>query len=178
MTPEPGAEVLLLSGTVGAGKTTTAYAIGELLAAAGTPHAVIDLDEIRRMWPAPQDDPFHTALELENLRALAATYRRAGAQRLVLAGVVEGPGAREGYQDAVGGAVLVCRLRVDLAEVRRRLHGRHEEGAERDWHLERSGELDAILEAEAAADLTVDVAGQSPGEVARRVLDLVGWVRS
>nr|WP_220093533.1 zeta toxin family protein [Flexivirga caeni] len=44
---------LLITGTVGAGKTTTAYAVGDLLRARELPHAVIDLDELHRLWPAP-----------------------------------------------------------------------------------------------------------------------------
>lgn len=171
----PGAAAVLLTGTVGAGKTTTAYALGELLAEREVPHAVIDLDEIRRMWPAPAEDPFHAALELENLRDLAANYRRAGARRLVLAGVLEGRGAKERLVDAVGEELVVCRLRVDLEQVHGRLLARHEPGRQRDWHLHRSGELDAILDAEDAADVTVAVAGEVPQEVAGRVLEQIGW---
>lgn len=174
-TPEPARDALLLTGTVGAGKTTTAFAIGELLAQARIPHAVIDLDELRRMWPAPPEDPFHTRLELANLRQVAATYRRAGARRLVLAGVLEGPGARGGYEEALGGPVLVCRLRAELDRLLARLHDRHEPGPARDWHLARSGELAAILEAEDDADLVLDVADRTPGEVARQVLAAAGW---
>lgn len=53
------------------------------------PYAAIDLDWLRNTWPAPPDDPFNTALELENLAAVAANFRRAGVRFLVLAGVLD-----------------------------------------------------------------------------------------
>ena len=62
--PRPG--VLLLNGTVGVGKTTVAEAIGDRLADAGVPGAVVDIDWLRRCWPAPDGDPFHLELALRN----------------------------------------------------------------------------------------------------------------
>lgn len=37
-------KALLITGPVGVGKTTVAEAVGDVLATAGVPHAVIDLD--------------------------------------------------------------------------------------------------------------------------------------
>lgn len=166
---------LLLTGTVGSGKTATAYAIGDQLRQVGTRHAVIDLDELRRSWPAPPDDPFNGALELANLGAVSQNYRHAGARRIVLAGVVEGAGAADRYSAAVGMPVIICRLRVPLDRVQRRLIARHEPGPLLEWHLQRSGQLDGILEREDAAQVTVDVQDDSVGDVAQRVLSAVGW---
>lgn len=173
MTPDLGA--LLITGTVGMGKTTTAHAVGDLLREQRTPNAVVDLDELHHTWPAPADDPFHTALELANLTSVAANFRAAGVRRLVLAGVVEGVGARTAYRIAVDMPLIICRLVVDLDAVAERLRGRHAPGAARDWHLARSGELDAILDRESAADVTVRVGVDTPVDVARRVLTAVGW---
>ena len=98
----PHRAALLVTGTVGAGKTTTVQAIGDVLGERGVSHAVIDLDWLRRAWPPPRDDPFQQALELRNLAAVARTYLDAGAVRLVLAGVLEDPADRAGYEEAVG----------------------------------------------------------------------------
>ncbi len=68
------AGALLVNGTVGSGTSTTAEEVGRLLAERGTPHAVVDLDALRRAWPAPPDDPFHGELELANLAAVAAVH--------------------------------------------------------------------------------------------------------
>ncbi|MEU6721608.1 hypothetical protein ABZ897_60085 [Nonomuraea sp. NPDC046802] len=56
------ATALLITGTLGAGKMAVADALGDLLADAGVPNAVIDLGWLRRALPAPPDDPFQSAL--------------------------------------------------------------------------------------------------------------------
>lgn len=163
---------LLITGTVGAGKTTTAEQVGLQLGEAGTPYAVVDLDEIRRCWPMPPGDPFGVQIELANLTALAANYFRAGAQRLVLAGVVETRAERELIQAAVGVPLTVVRLRLPLVVVRERLTTRHADDPDgRTWHLARAGVLEEILDAAAVADVVIDTHGLDPAEVATLVLD-------
>ncbi|GAA0315293.1 zeta toxin family protein [Kineococcus aurantiacus] len=173
MTGEPSA--LLLTGTVGAGKTTTARALGDLLRADGVPHAVVDLDALREAWPSPPDDPFHERLALANLRDVARNHLAAGARRLVVAGVLEDPAHRALHADAVGVPLTVCRLRPALDVVAGRLRGRHAgdpEGLR--WHLHRSGELDAVLHRAGIGDVVVDVgADDAPADVARAVLRAV-----
>lgn len=167
---------LLLTGTVGVGKTTTAAAIGARLAEQGVPHAMIDLDELRRSWPAPPGDPFQQDLELANLRAVATVYRQHGAGRLVLAGVVERREDRERYEGAVGVPLTVCRLRLAPSVVRDRLEHRHEHHDDaRRWHLHRAGELEAVLAAAQVEDHLVDTDGLDSPAVARAVLRAIGW---
>ena len=109
--------VLFLNGAVGVGKSTVADAVGALLETAGIPHAVIDLDGLRRGWPPPEGDRFNSAIELANLRPVAANYVDAGARILVLAGVIEEAQAVDLYTDALGGVrPTVIRLRVDPAD--------------------------------------------------------------
>ncbi|RVX42545.1 adenylylsulfate kinase-like enzyme [Nonomuraea polychroma] len=168
------ATALLITGTVGVGKTSVADAVGDLLAGAGVPNAVIDLDWLRRAWPAPPDDPFHGALTLRNLRAVAANFLDAGAERLVLAGVIEDREERRRHEEAVGVPMTVCRINVALPEVHRRLAGRHTDDASGlDWHRERAGELAEILDKARVADFDVDGAHASIAEVAAKVL--AGW---
>jgi hypothetical protein len=169
-------EALFLNGTVGAGKTTTADEIGSLLRQHDLPHAIIDLDWLRNAWPSPVDDPFHQDLELANLTAVATNFRRAGAQRLVLAGVIESVADRRRYARALAVPLTVCRLVVPLPRLRSRITGRHSAGPERDWHLGRTGELHAILEAAQVDDVIVAVDDQEPASVAAEVLQAVLWI--
>jgi adenylylsulfate kinase len=174
--PSVSCSALLISGTVGAGKTSVAEMAGDLLTEAGVPNAVIDLDWLRRCWPSPAGDRFNTAMALRNLRSVAVNYREAGAVRLVLAGVVETRAQRERHQDALGVPMAMCRLRVDLPLVRARLARRHEGAGEvLRWHLDRSGELDTILEAAAVEDFTVGATDLSISSTARTVLSAAGW---
>ncbi|MFI6293575.1 hypothetical protein ACIBEJ_18435 [Nonomuraea sp. NPDC050790] len=165
---------ILIIGTVGAGKTSAAEAVGDLLAAAGTPHGVIDLDELARGWPPPEGDRFNFELTMRNLRDVAANFRATGAERLVLAGVAENAEHRARIAQAVGGDLAVCRLRVDLATIRVRLAARHAGDRDGlDWHLKRSGELDRILTEAQVEDVVVDASGPVT-QVAADILKAVG----
>jgi hypothetical protein len=107
---------------------------------------------------------------------VARNYREAGAVRIVLAGVIETRGERDRHQDALGVPLAMCRLLVDLPLVRARLARRHEgEGAVLQWHLARSGELAAILEAAAIEDFTVNATDLSISSTAKTVLSTAGW---
>ncbi|MEV0490641.1 hypothetical protein [Streptomyces atratus] len=172
----PEARALLITGTVGAGKTSVAGAVGHLLTGAGIPNAVIDMDWLRRTWPAPADDRFNFALLLRNLRCMVGNYLDAGVTRLVLAGVVEDVEDRKQCGEAVGVGLSVCRLLVELPVVRQRLTRRHADEPEAlRWHLDRSGELDGILDRARVEDFTVEATGRSVDQAAAAVLEAVGW---
>jgi len=174
--PSDSCSALLITGTVGAGKTSVAELVGDLLSETGVPNAVIDLDWLRRSWPGPTGDRFNLAMALRSLRSIARNYQDAGAVRIVLAGVVETRDGRDRHEDALGVPLSVCRLRVDLALVRARLAQRHEgEGAVLQWHLARSGELDIVLEAAAIEDFAVDATDLSISSTGRTVLSAAGW---
>ncbi|MEO3870061.1 hypothetical protein ABGB18_14665 [Nonomuraea sp. B12E4] len=168
------AVALLITGTVGAGKTSVAGAVGDLLAELGQPHAVIDLDWLRRLWPAPTDDPLGGAVTLRNLRAVAGNFLAEGVRRLVLAGVIEDREEHRRHEEALGVPLSVCRIRLALPEAHRRLAERHRHEPEAlDWHLRRAGELAAVLDAARLGDFCVDGTGGTPRQVAERVL--AGW---
>ena len=170
------ARALLLTGTVGSGKTSVADTIGDLLAHAGIANAVIDVDWLRRSWPCPPEDPFNGKLALRNLSAVARNYLQAGVARLVLAGVIESRAERSAYQTAVAVPLTVCRLRVELPTVRQRLIRRHEHDDDGlRWHLDRSGELDRILEQAQVEDVVVDATTTSIRTTAEAVMAAVDW---
>ena len=170
-------DAVFLNGTVGAGKTTTAFALSDLLGAGEVPHAVVDLDQVRLLRPPPAGDPFQHEVELANLAALAANYRAAGARRLVVAGVLESADEVPRYRTALGGrSMLVCRLTVDPATARARLERRHDDDPARcAWHLSRTVELTATLDRVRLDDVEVATERRSPDEVAREVARHAGW---
>lgn len=168
---------LLITGTVGAGKTSVAATAGSILGEARIPHAVIDLDALCQTWPAPPDDPFNLAMELQNLESVARNYLSAGTKRLVLSGVVEGNSERARYREAVGVELCVCRLRADLTELHRRLRIRHA-GADADmqWHLNRAGQLDRILDTSKVGDFEIPTDQRTLTDIATAVLSRAGWI--
>lgn len=119
------APVLLITGPVGVGKTTVALEAGELLEAAGIPHAVVDLDALAWCFPPPADDRFNNRLALRNLAVVWANFAAAGAERLVIARVAETGEDVAAFLGAVPhAAITVVRLRARddtlLARVRAR----------------------------------------------------------
>ncbi|NJP66298.1 AAA family ATPase [Streptomyces spiramenti] len=161
---------LLLNGTVGAGKTTTAGAVSDLLAERRVAHAVVDIDELRRFRPASPGDPFRLAVALANLRDVCRNHLALGAERLVLAGVCEDTEQRTRHEEAVGVPMTVVRLRVAPETAAARLRHRHAaDPAALAWHLDRCGELHAILD-RAGVDDHVVSADASPRETAARTL--------
>lgn len=179
MAPHTGsmtAQSVLINGTVGVGKTSTAAALGTLLAGRQISHAVVDLDETRRMWPSPPNDSFHHRLSMRNLAELSANYRAAGAQRLVLAGVAESRDHVTAVEQAIGGKISVVRLVAPGEVVDSRLRRRHEDDVDGlTWSLDRRGELHAILDAAGIDDFVVLSDGRRPAALAEEVFARLGW---
>lgn len=174
--PIQPAASLLITGTVGVGKTTVAEAVGGLLVDQRVPHAVVDLDQLRRSWTRPDGDRFNHAMELRNLRSVAANYRAAGALRLVLAGVIEQRSDRQDYARAVGCAVTVVRLQADPNVLADRLRDRHRNDPDAlARHLARAPELAGVLDQAQVADADVDTTGRPIHDVATDVLVAAGW---
>lgn len=167
--------VILLNGTVGAGKTTIATAINQILWDGKVPHAALDLDAVR--WGYPETSRFNADLMFENLASIWRNWSAHGATRLVLAGVVERRATLDRYRDAVPGAdITVCRL-VAPHDLRvERLHHRMERGENLDWHLARTGELHDILERAAFEDFVVENGDRPVRDVALEVLTKAGWI--
>lgn len=168
---------ILLNGTVGAGKSTLANAIGAREEANSRPHAVVDLDQIRRAWPAPKIDRFNHEVELRNLGDLVRNYRRAGAEHFILAGVIEDARQIPRYEDALqSSGLFVCRLVAPEATLKTRLQKRHSDTQdELTWHLGRVGELSAILDNAALDHLVLDSSRSTPEELAVTVCVAAGW---
>jgi adenylylsulfate kinase len=168
--------VLVVTGPIGAGKTTITLAIGDALAAAGIPHALVDQDWLRASWPPPSGDRFNTRLGFRNLADVARNARAAGSGRFVIADVVETRDQRREYEAAIPGAIVtVVRLAVDPEENRARI-ARRANGDVDAWEIERAAELVEIMEANAVADLVIDTCGRAPDAIARDILARLGWL--
>jgi len=167
--------VLLITGTVGSGKTTLAYEIGDLLADCQIGHAVVDLDALTAQWPS--SSRWNSDLMFENLTLLWPNYRAHGASRLVLAHVLEDATDLERYRQAVPGAEITT-VRVVAPEQLRiaRLNARMPPGESLDWHLVRTVELEAILAGLAHEDFVVENGDRPIRQVAEEVLASADWL--
>jgi chloramphenicol 3-O-phosphotransferase len=167
--------VVIVTGPCGAGKTSTIWRLGEILAEREIPHAVIDVDDVRYFHPAPPDDPFNSRLALRNVAAMAANFREAGARCLLLADVIEHGEFAAAYASAIPGAdVCVVRLDVPLDVLIARLEAR-EGAATIDWYRNRARELQGIMESRQIGDLVIDVGTHSIDTVAREIATRLGF---
>lgn len=168
--------VVIVTGPVGAGKTTTMWTLGELLSAATVPHAVLDVDEVRAFHPTPPDDRFGLRLGRRNTAAVTANYLAEGARVLVLADVIEHSGDVDDYRRMLPGAeITVVRLYVPMETIFRRLETREPE-ATLAWYRHRAPELQAIMERERIGDLVITVGQRTPADVAAEIASRLALV--
>ena len=167
---------IVITGPVGAGKSTVAAALSAVLEAHGVRHAMIDQDHLRWIYPHPPGDAFAAAFGYRNLAAVWPNYRAAGIDCMILADVVEERAHVAEYARAMPGtAVTVVRLDVPMDLIIRRLEGR-EGAATIDWYRHRAPELHGIMERNAVADLVIDVGERAPEAVAREIAERMGLV--
>ena len=87
-------ELLLITGPAGVGKSTLCWEMNARLAAAKVGHAVIETDELDRVFPRPAPEelariqPGTTDVSSINLAAIWSTYRALGDTRLIVSGVM------------------------------------------------------------------------------------------
>lgn len=166
---------LIITGTCGAGKSTIAAEINDVLAESKVPNAAIDLDALTWQWPP--SSAFNSDLMFKNLASLWPNYQAAGAERLVLARVIEDRAELDRYQATIPGAeIAVCRLISSQPLTIARLRARMPPGPSREWHERRTVELEEILEQAAVEDFVVTNGDRQTRDVALDVLSQAGWL--
>jgi ribose 1,5-bisphosphokinase PhnN len=166
-------KVIVISGSMGSGKTTVLGEASDILSEREFVHAILDLDAIGTVL-LPDDSS--RDLSIRNLQAVFTNFTTAGITRVLLAAAVE---SREHLQ-ALRGAMsepelVVCRLTAAVETMERRLRVR-EPGMHQEQFVTRSRELDARLEVAHVEDFTALNDGRSVTDVATEVLHRAGWI--
>ena len=164
--------VLVISGSMGAGKTTVMGELSDLLAARGIRHVAIDLDAISlQLVP----EPLSSEIQFGSLAAVARNCLSAGIDTFVIAAAVESREYLAGLRAALqADAITVAQLTADAATMEGRLRVR-EPGFRQGEFLERSRSLARILSAAALEDFAVTNAARNVTDVARELLERAGW---
>ena len=163
--------MLIISGSMGAGKTTVMSEASDLLCTAGIDHAAIDLDALT-IGHLP---PHAAVLSGRNLAALWNNYTAFGIRRLLLAGAIENTARLDEVRCSIPDAhIVICRLRARVHTMQDRVRWR-EPGMLQSELIERVSVLDAELDEAALHDFVVENEERPVTEVAREMLTMAGW---
>ncbi|SOD90930.1 AAA family ATPase [Streptomyces sp. Ag109_G2-15] len=172
------AEVLLIGGRAGVGKTTVGWEVSALLRVAAVPHAVIDGDFMGQVHPAPEGDPDRSEVTESNLRAVWANFAQRGYRRLIYTNTLSVlPEATGIFERVMGAGVRIVRvlLTASDATARERLVGR-ELGSELEKELQGSVRKARLLDEKAPAEtVRVMTDGRLVVDIAREVVAATGW---
>lgn len=169
---------IIITGPVGAGKTTTMWALAELLEHHDISCAAIDMDALRWFYPRQADDRFGGAVGRKHAGVLARTYSDMGISTLVLADVIETAAGKQALSEVVPGyGVTVVRLAVDIDRLHARLLNR-ETQAQYEWYENRAIELTEIMERNGIGDVVIHVADETPQDVAGEIAARLGLLDS
>ncbi|MFF3686230.1 hypothetical protein [Streptomyces sp. NPDC002187] len=173
------AEVLLIGGRAGVGKSTVGWEDSARLRAVPVSHAIIEGDFMGQVHPAPEGNPHRSEITERNLTAVWANFARLGHHRLVYTNTASVlPGATGMFERAMGADVRIVRVLLTAtdATAEARLTGR-ELGSELRQEIEGSARKARMLDARAVAG-TVRVAtdGRSVIDIAGQVVAATGWV--
>jgi hypothetical protein len=168
-------KVIILSGSMGCGKTTVLGEASDVLSTHHIAHACVDLDAIGTVLI-----PEHMAADLvqRNLAGIYANFVSAGVRHLLLADAVETRRGLDALRRAMPEAeIVVCRLTAALATMEGRLRVR-EPGMNQARFVARARELQQALDRAQLEDFTVVNDDRSVTDVAQEVLQRSGWLAS
>jgi hypothetical protein len=168
--------VILVTGTVGVGKTSVLVEIGEVLDGRDEPYALVDLDWLAWLRPDPTGGATVLGVLAENLGHVSATFRRAGVERLVLARAIRHGAEVAAIREALGPCDLtVARLVASHGVVEERLR-RRDSGAQLAEHLAEAAAFAAEAEDADLGDMVVPTDDIGAAEAARVILQRAGWL--
>jgi DNA polymerase III delta prime subunit len=168
-------ELVLICGPAGVGKSSAAIEVSERLQREGVAHALIDTDELDRIFPVPQDLARVTE---RNLAFMWRGFHERGIRRLILVGVLldrasELSWIRRSIPDARFTIVRLVATEATLVDrIRRREVGSGLEG-----QLERTHKQLTALEQDPPADASIlPTDGATIGQIAQAIIDRSGWL--
>jgi len=165
---------VLLTGTVGSGKTAVATEMGVLLEASGVPSVVVDLDWLGWVH-LPEGSRTPDELIAQNLAAIWPNLWATGARHAILTRAVLATERLDALRRAIPDADLtVVRLTAPPEVIVDRLR-RRDAGTALEEHLEEFRAMGAAMEEAGIEDLVVENDGRALREVAADVLRRIGW---
>lgn len=176
--PDNSIRAVVITGTIGVGKTTLAEAISELLHERRLRHALIDVDWLGQVYPPPDpDDPYNMGLSLDNLATIWPNYVATGIRYAIVSATLESRDQLDGLMAAMPGSgcvVVLATARPD--KVAERIRGREYGNLLEDF-LSRTDALAATIEEARLHDFSIATDEGPPKEAATSLLNRLCWVR-
>ncbi len=166
--------LLIITGSMGAGKTAVLGEASDLLAQRQIIHAGIDLDALG-LAHLPSATP-SDAVMYNNLRSICSNYAALGVQRFLVARAIENDAQLRHCRDIIPAAsTVVCRLTASIETMQRRVQMR-ESGISQREYVARVQKLNSILDRAQLEDFVVANQERPLTEVATEVLVRAGWI--
>ena len=166
--------LLIITGTMGAGKTSVLAEASDILALRHLVHAAIDVDALglAHLPPGIEAD----GVMYRNLESVCKNYAALGVPRFMLARAIEDCAELALVRSVVAATkTVVCRLTASMEVMEQRVRMR-ESGALQGESVARVAKLNAILDGARLEDFTVANESRSSSEVANEVLFKAGWI--
>lgn len=165
--------MLIITGAMGAGKTSVLGEASDILTQQHIAHAAIDVDALGlACLPGATNDE----VMYRNLRSLCKNYGALGVTRFLLARALENRAALDLCRASVSAAnTVVCRLTATIETMEQRLKMR-ESGVSQREYVSRVVELNGILDRARLEGFSVVNENRSVTDVAHEMLVRAGWV--
>jgi len=171
--------LLIITGTMGSGKSMVLGEASDILAQRQIVHAAIDLDALGLAHlPHARDSSAvrPDGVMYDNLRSICTNYAALGVQRFLVARALEERAQLELCRNIIPAAnTVVCRLTASLRAMERRVQTR-ESGISRQDYVARVAKLNAALDRARLEDFAVVNENRSLTEVALEMLIKAGWI--
>lgn len=165
-------EVLILNGSPGSGKSTLASAISDMLRKQGASHAVVDLDELARVYP----ESTTRNLKWQNLAAVWPNYQNANVQRVIIPVLIDTADDLQTIKAATPSkSFTICELTAATSTLKNRVIERE---PNKYWQDKISGLVDNYEQRDKSskfADLQVSTDDKTIDEAAKEIINKLGW---
>jgi hypothetical protein len=166
--------LLIITGGMGAGKTSVLGEASDILTLHHIAHAAIDVDALGLTYLATPTG--NDGVMYGNLRAVCNNYASLGVTRFLLARALENRAELDLCRAIVSGAnTAVCRLAASIETMEQRVKMR-ESGVSQQEYVSRVAELNAILDRTRLEDFCLTSENRSLTEVAHEMLVTAGWI--
>jgi hypothetical protein len=166
--------LLIITGTMGAGKTSVLGEASDILAMRGVAHAAIDLDALG-LTRLPSGACSNEVM-YRNLRSVCENYASLDVNRLLLARAIEDRAELELCTGIVSAPnTVVCRLTASIDVMEQRVKLR-ESGVSSHDYVSRVAELNTILERAGLENFTITNENRLLTDVAHELLGKAGWI--